>query len=362
LAAADANRVPAGGALAVDRTQFSTFIQQKIASHPRITLLTTECHEPPANHPCIIATGPLTSAALIPWMEKNLGQDRLFFFDALAPIVAADSIDMNRTWKQSRYNKGGDDYINCPMDRDTYQTFVSLLREAATAKLHEFEQDIPFFEGCLPIEVMAARGMDTLRFGPMKPIGLTNPNDGGRQPWAVVQLRQDNHSATLWNIVGFQTRMTWPEQQRIFRTIPGLEHAEFERLGAIHRNTFINSPLLLDRHLRLRHREELFFAGQITGVEGYVESAACGLIAGIFMAGQLLDGQLPAPPPATTALGALLNHVTQPPVKKFEPMNVNFGLFPPLLDKTSKKYRKAELARRALTDLNFWLPTIVTKP
>lgn len=363
LAAADANRVPAGGALAVDRVGFSTFIQQKIDGHPNIALHRTECREPPTDSPCIIATGPLTSEAMIPWMEKTLGQDRLFFFDALAPVVAADSIDMRRAWKQSRYDKGGDDYINCPLDREIYQAFVADLVAAPTAKLHEFEGNTPFFdegntpffEGCLPVEIMAARGLDTLRFGPMKPVGLANPHDDGRRPWAVVQLRQDNHSATLWNMVGFQTRLTWPAQQRIFRTIPGLEHAEFERLGAMHRNTYINSPALLDRHLRLRSQDRLFFAGQITGVEGYVESAATGLLAGIFLAGQLASGQLPEPPPATTALGALLNHVTQPPERTFEPMNVNFGLFPPLTEKSSKKCRKMDLARRALKDLEPWM-------
>ncbi|MBF0147301.1 MAG: methylenetetrahydrofolate--tRNA-(uracil(54)-C(5))-methyltransferase (FADH(2)-oxidizing) TrmFO [Magnetococcales bacterium] len=362
LAAADAHRVPAGGALAVDRERFSSFIQQKIEHHPLITLTTRECHEPPADTPCIIATGPLTSDALIPWMEHALGQGRLFFFDALAPIIAADSIDMDRVWKQSRYDKGGDDYINCPMDRETYQRFVDQLLTARTARLHDFELDTPFFEGCLPIEVMAARGLDTLRFGPMKPVGLANPREGGGQPWAVVQLRQDNDAATLWNMVGFQTRMTWPEQQRVFRMIPGLEQAQFERLGAMHRNTYIQSPLLLDQSLRLRTRNDLFFAGQITGVEGYVESAASGLLAGMFMAGQLLTGQPPSPPPVTTALGALLHHVTQSAGKKFEPMNINFGLFPPLKDKASKKQRKAELTRRARVDLASWIGSFVTTP
>lgn len=361
LAAADAHRVPAGGALAVDRENFSAFIHHQIENHPNITLTTMDCHEPPVGHPCIIATGPLTSNTLIPWMEKNLGQDRLFFFDALAPIVATESIDMRQAWKQSRYDKGGDDYINCPLDRETYQTFVTSLHTAATAELHEFEKEIPFFEGCLPIEVMAARGLDTLRFGPMKPVGLANPHDGGRRPWAVVQLRQDNQSATLWNMVGFQTRMTWPEQKRIFRMIPGLQEAEFERLGAMHRNTYINSPLVLDRYLRLRHRPELFFAGQITGVEGYVESAASGLLAGVFMAAQLRTGQLPALPPVTTAIGALLNHVTQKPEKTFEPMNVNFGLFPPLIAQASKKQRKPLLAQRALADLDPWLQLICNR-
>ncbi|MBF0110870.1 MAG: methylenetetrahydrofolate--tRNA-(uracil(54)-C(5))-methyltransferase (FADH(2)-oxidizing) TrmFO [Magnetococcales bacterium] len=362
LAAADAHRVPAGGALAVDRIEFSTFIQNRIQTHPRIIRHVQECHDPDPDLPCIIATGPLTSDALIPWMEKNLGRERLFFFDALAPMVAGDSIDMSRAWKQSRYDKGGDDYINCPLDREGYHAFVTQLQTIATAPLRDFERDTPFFEGCLPIEVMASRGLDTLRFGPMKPVGLANPHDGGRQPWAVVQLRQDNHAATLWNMVGFQTRATWPEQRRLFRTIPGLEQAEFERLGAMHRNTFIQSPFVLDQYLRLRTRNDLYFAGQITGVEGYVESAASGLLAGVFMAGQLRSGHPPPLPPPTTALGALLRHVTQPPTKRFEPMNINFGLFPPPSAAVSKKHRKMELVRQARIDLEPWRRALVTSP
>ncbi|MBF0423034.1 MAG: methylenetetrahydrofolate--tRNA-(uracil(54)-C(5))-methyltransferase (FADH(2)-oxidizing) TrmFO [Magnetococcales bacterium] len=360
LAAADANRIPAGGALAVDRHGFSAFVQQRITEHPLITLAVEECCEPPKDQPCIVATGPLTSEGLIPWLESHLGQDRLYFYDALAPIVAVDSIDMKKAWRQSRYDKGGDDYINCPMERDTYRSFVEQLLQASQVKQHDFEQGIPFFEGCLPIEVMASRGLDTLRFGPMKPVGLANPHDGGRRPWAVVQLRQDNQAATLWNMVGFQTRMTWPEQRRIFRMIPGLENAEFERLGAMHRNTYINSPLVLDRYLRLHGCKRISFAGQITGVEGYVESAASGLLAGIFMALELTTGRLPDIPPATTALGVLLNHVTLPG-KRFEPMNVNFGLFPPLTQPTSKKQRKPALAARALAELDPWRQKIVTK-
>lgn len=362
LAAADANRVPAGGALAVDRLGFSSFVHDHLLSHPLVTLVAQECQEPPVNHPCIVATGPLTSDALIPWMEKSLGQDRLFFYDALAPIVAADSIDMTRAWKQSRYDKGGDDYINCPLDRDLYHHFVGQLLTASMARLHEFDRDIPFFEGCLPIEVMAARGVDTLRFGPMKPVGLANPHAGGQRPWAVVQLRQDNQAATAWNMVGFQTRMAWPDQQRVFRLIPGLEHAEFERLGAIHRNTYINSPLVLDQYLRQRGGGPLYFAGQMIGVEGYVESAASGLMAGLFLALERMTGRLPEPPPATTALGALLQHVTQVPGKRYEPMNIHFGLFPPLEERASKKQRKGELTLRARRDFALWARKIVTRP
>ncbi|MBF0419393.1 MAG: methylenetetrahydrofolate--tRNA-(uracil(54)-C(5))-methyltransferase (FADH(2)-oxidizing) TrmFO [Magnetococcales bacterium] len=361
LAAADANRVPAGGALAVDRQGFSSFVHNQLLNHPLVTLVTRECREPAANQPCIVATGPLTSDALIPWIETNLGRDRLFFYDALAPIVAADSIDMTRAWKQSRYDKGGDDYINCPLDRETYHHFVAQVLAASTAKLHELDRDIPFFEGCLPIEVMATRGVDTLRFGPMKPVGLANPHADGQRPWAVVQLRQDNQAATAWNMVGFQTRMAWPDQQRVFRLIPGLEHAEFVRLGAIHRNTYINSPLVLDQYLRWRGNGHLYFAGQMIGVEGYVESAASGLMAGMFLATELLTGRLPERPPATTALGALLRHVTQIPGKHYEPMNIHFGLFPPLEVYASKKHRKMELTHRARRDFDPWSRKFVTK-
>ncbi len=353
LRQADAHRVPAGSALAVDRDGFAASVTAAIAAHPRITLVRERIDALP-DGPAIVATGPLTAAALAAAIGAETGRDALAFFDAIAPIVHRDSIDMERCWFQSRWNRGdGKDYINCPMDRAQYAAFIGALLGGETSEFREWERDTPYFEGCMPIEVMAARGPETLRFGPMKPVGLDDPRTG-RWPHAVVQLRQDNALGTLWNIVGFQTKLKHAEQVRVFRTIPGLENAEFARLGGLHRNTFIRSPVLLDDALRLRSRPNIRFAGQITGCEGYVESAAIGLLAGRFAAAELAAGTL-APPPLTTALGALLGHITGgAEADIYQPMNVNFGLFPPLEGRSRKADRKALMSARAEADLAAW--------
>ncbi|MBF0154024.1 MAG: methylenetetrahydrofolate--tRNA-(uracil(54)-C(5))-methyltransferase (FADH(2)-oxidizing) TrmFO [Magnetococcales bacterium] len=357
LAAATANRVPAGSALAVDREGFSRWITSRLTTHPLVTLVREEVTTLPEKGWVLIATGPLTSDGLAHHLERQLGHARLAFFDAIAPIVSLESVDFSIAWKQSRYGKGeGNDYVNCPMDRQQYDDFIVGLLAADKVTPRDFDQT-PCFEGCLPIEVMAARGHETLRFGPMKPVGLNDPHRGGSQPHAVVQLRQDNALGTLWNMVGFQTRMTWPEQTRLFRTIPGLAGAEFLRLGALHRNTFIDSPRLLGEYLQWRQRPNWLFAGQITGVEGYVESAAMGLLAGIFLA-RMAAGKTPLPPPPTTAHGALLTHITTGATSgSFQPMNINFGLFPPLLERTTQRDRKQALNRRALADIITWMAT-----
>jgi len=367
LAAADRNQVPAGGALAVDRDGFSQAVTAALSAEPLITLQRGEVEGlPPADwDSVIVATGPLTSPALAEAIGNLTGEDSLAFFDAIAPIVYRETIDMEKAWFQSRYDKPGPggtgaDYINCGMDRDTYEAFIAALLEADRIDFREWEKNTPYFEGCLPIEVMAARGVDTLRYGPMKPVGLTDPRTG-RRPWAVLQLRQDNALGTLFNLVGFQTKLKWGEQSRILRMIPGLEKARFARFGGIHRNTFLNSPKLLDGTLRLHADPRLRFAGQITGVEGYVESAACGLLAGRFAAAERL-GRAIEPPPPTTALGALLVHVTGGHLAEggsFQPMNVNFGLFPlpPFEGKKPPKGkdRKRLIAQRAVADLGEWL-------
>lgn len=354
--------VPAGGALAVDRDIFSTGVTKALAEHPLITIERGEIAglPPDAWESVIIATGPLTSLALADAIRNLTGEDSLAFFDAIAPIVDRDSINMDIAWFQSRYDKiskaGGDgkDYINCPMTAEQYYAFVDALLAAEKTEFKEWEKDTPYFEGCMPVEVMASRGADTLSFGPMKPVGLTDQRTGKR-PYAVVQLRQDNALGTLYNMVGFQTKMKYAEQTRVFRMIPGLEEATFARLGGLHRNTFINSPKLLDGHLRLKAQPRLRFAGQITGCEGYVESAAVGIMAGRFAAAEIL-GQSMEAPPATTALGAMLNHITGgADAETFQPMNINFGLFPPLSGKTKKKERKPEMSARALRDLETWL-------
>jgi methylenetetrahydrofolate--tRNA-(uracil-5-)-methyltransferase len=364
MRAADAHKLPAGGALAVDRHGFSAAVQRALEEHPSVEIRREEITGlPPEDwHSTIIATGPLTSPALAEAVRELTGEESLAFFDALAPIVHRESIAFDVAWMQSRYDKkgpgGGDaDYINCPLDQDQYRAFVAAVREGQTTEFHEWEKDTPYFEGCLPIEVMAARGMETLCFGPMKPVGLCDPRTG-RRPYAVVQLRQDNALGTLWNMVGFQTKLKHGEQIRIFRTIPGLQNAQFARLGGIHRNTFLNSPRLLDEQLRLRLRPALRFAGQITGVEGYVESAAIGLLAGRFAAAESVGGAF-APPPETTALGALLNHITRgADAKTFQPMNINFGLFPDLPEGHARgRDKKKMIGQRALTDLNQWLGT-----
>jgi methylenetetrahydrofolate--tRNA-(uracil-5-)-methyltransferase len=350
LRAADAHRLPAGGALAVDRHGFSAAVTKALKEHPRIAIQREEIAGlPPEDwENVVVATGPLTSEPLAQSIRTLTNDEGLAFFDAIAPIVHKDSIDFGVCWMQSRYDKGdGADYINCPLDERQYKAFIEALLAGEKTDFKEWEKSTPYFEGCLPIEVMAARGPDTLRFGPMKPVGLADPRTGMR-PYAVVQLRQDNALGTLWNMVGFQTKLKHGEQTRIFRMIPGLENAQFARLGGLHRNTFINSPRLLDAQLRLKARPTMRFAGQITGVEGYVESAAIGLLAGRFAAG------LTAPPPPTTALGALLAHITgNADARTFQPMNVNFGLFPELPART--KERKKAMSRRALADLDAWL-------
>jgi methylenetetrahydrofolate--tRNA-(uracil-5-)-methyltransferase len=363
LRAADQHKLPAGGALAVDREEFSKEVEAAISSHPNICVEREEIAGLPPEDwgNVIIATGPLTSPALAEALSEVTGEDSLAFFDAIAPIVERDSIDTDIAWFQSRYDKkgpgGGDaDYINCPLNEEQYAAFIDAIKNGETTSFKEWEKSTPYFEGCLPIEVMAARGAETLRFGPMKPVGLTNPNSDSR-PHAVVQLRQDNALGTLWNIVGFQTKLKYGEQTRIFHMIPGLQNAKFARLGGIHRNTFLNSPRLLDSELRLKARPNLRFAGQITGVEGYIESAAIGLLAGRFANAQGQGAHI-NPPPHTTALGALLNHITTgADAKTFQPMNVNFGLFPPLEKKVKGRDRKRLMAHRAIEDLAGWLGT-----
>ncbi|RMD46355.1 MAG: methylenetetrahydrofolate--tRNA-(uracil(54)-C(5))-methyltransferase (FADH(2)-oxidizing) TrmFO [Alphaproteobacteria bacterium] len=363
---ADRHRLPAGGALAVDREPFARAVTEAIRAHPRIRV---EIGEVPALPPAdwgsvIIATGPLTSPSLAEAIRAASGEEHLAFFDAIAPIVHFDSIDMSKAWFQSRYDKGATEaerkaYINCPLDRDQYEAFIDALLSAECAPFHEGETDTPYFEGCLPIEVMAARGRETLRHGPMKPVGLTNPHDPGRKPYAVVQLRRDNALGTLYNMVGFQTKMKHGEQVRVFRMIPGLENARFARLGGIHRNTFINSPRLLDRQMRFRPMPHIRFAGQVTGVEGYVESAAMGLLAGRLAAAELLGAPL-EPPPPETAIGALLAHITGgAEAETFQPMNINFGLFPPLEGarggRRGRRERYALYTARAKAAFRAWL-------
>ena len=358
---ADRHKLPAGGALAVDREGFSQGVTAALATHPRVRVVREEVTAlPPADwgH-VIVATGPLTSEGLSASIAEATGQEHLAFFDAIAPIVHHDSIDFGIAWLQSRYDKkgpgGGDaDYINLPLNQEQYRGFVAALLDGEKTDFKVWEISTPYFEACLPIEVMAARGEETLRFGPMKPVGLSDPRSAVR-PYAVVQLRQDNALGSLWNMVGFQTKLRHGEQVRIFRTIPGLERAEFARLGGLHRNTFINSPRLLDGELRLKSRPYIRFAGQVTGVEGYVESAAIGLLAGRFAAAEA-KGTAALPPPLTTAFGALLAHITGgASPTTFQPMNVNFGLFPPLGKKIKGRDRKQAMSERALADLSGWL-------
>ncbi|MGV1013934.1 MAG: methylenetetrahydrofolate--tRNA-(uracil(54)-C(5))-methyltransferase (FADH(2)-oxidizing) TrmFO, partial [Methyloceanibacter sp.] len=377
--AADRHKLPAGGALAVDRDRFAEEVTRHIENHHLIQISRKEVSGPPPSHwdNVIVATGPLTSPALAQAIQNLTGEAELAFFDAIAPIVYLDTLDMDVCWCQSRYDKvgpagDGADYINCPLDKTQYEAFIDALLAAEKTTFKAFESNTPYFEGCLPIEVMAERGRETLRYGPMKPVGLTNAHRPEMKPYAVVQLRQDNALGTLWNMVGFQTKLKHAEQARIFRMIPGLEQAEFARLGGLHRNTFLNSPKVLDEHLRLKASPRLRFAGQITGVEGYVESAAIGLIAGGFAAAERLGLAL-SPPPPTTALGALLHHITGGHLQtdnaggqsSFQPMNINFGLFPPIVTppvprskgaRTSKAFQKKRaLTARALADLDRWL-------
>ena len=361
MRAADQHKLPAGGALAVDRHGFSATVQQTLLQHPLVTLERCEIAGLPPDDwdSVIVATGPLTSPALAEAIGRLTGEESLAFFDAIAPIVHYESIDLSIAWKQSRYDKGGPagdgaDYLNCPMNKAEYEAFVAALLAGDKTEFKEWEASTPYFQGCQPIEVIASTGPQTLRFGPMKPVGLRDPRTGHR-PWAVVQLRQDNALGTLWNIVGFQTKLKHGEQTRLFRTIPGLQNAEFARLGGLHRNTFLNSPRLLDATLRLKAMPRLRFAGQITGCEGYVESAAVGLMTGRFAAAER-QGRTQAPPPGTTAMGALLSHITGgADATTFQPMNVNFGLFPPIEGGLRGKERKQALSARALSDFDGWL-------
>jgi len=361
-------QVPAGSAMAVDRDVFSAEVERRLQEHPNVTVVRERVDNLPVSGPAIVATGPLTAASLAESIVKATGQDRLAFFDAIAPIIHRDSIDMDICWFQSRWNKGdGKDYINCAMDEEQYRTFHQGLLDGDKTVFKEWEENTPYFEGCMPIEVMASRGLDTLRFGPMKPVGLDDPKTAceefpqGRWPHAVVQLRQDNKLGTLWNMVGFQTKLKHGAQIELFRTIPGLENAEFARLGGLHRNTFLNSPLVLDRQMRLKNAPHIRFAGQITGCEGYVESATIGLLNGLMVAAELA-GQDWTAPPATTAMGALLSHITgDAEAETYQPMNVNFGLFPPMHD-VRKKQRKEAYTSRAKQDFGEWLAGIAAVP
>lgn len=354
MGAAEVAKVPAGSALAVDRDVFSAEVEKRLSALPNLEIVRERIDQLPAAGMTIVATGPLTAASLAESIGKATGADSLAFFDAIAPIVHHDTINMDVAWRAARWDKGGKDYINCPLNRDQYVAFREGLLAGEKTEFREWEATTPYFEGCMPIEVMAERGEDTLRFGPMKPVGLSDPRTGFR-PYGVVQLRQDNALGSLWNMVGFQTKLKHGEQVRIFRTIPGLEKAEFARLGGLHRNTFINSPTVLDGSLRLKSQPHIRFAGQVTGVEGYVESAAIGLLAGRFAAAEGL-GQAISPPPPTTAFGALVGHITGgADAKTFQPMNVNFGLFPPLDKKVKGKDRKQAMSDRALADLAAWL-------
>jgi methylenetetrahydrofolate--tRNA-(uracil-5-)-methyltransferase len=352
MAAADATAVPAGKALAVDRNEFSRFIEEHLTAQPGLALTRGEVAEIPATGVTIVATGPLTSDALAGAIASLTGSAYLYFYDAISPIIEGKSIAMNRVFAASRYDHGEADYLNCPLDRKTYENFWKALTEAKDVPLHTFET-VKCFEGCLPIEVIARRGIETLAHGPMKPVGLIDPRTGCR-PDAVVQLRREDKEGILYNIVGFQTKLTWPEQKRVFRMIPGLENAEFARYGSVHRNTFLNAPALLTPFLQLRTRPELFFAGQITGVEGYIESTAMGLLAGINASLLIAGREMIPPPPPETALGALIGHLQRADRKIFQPMNVAFGLFPPLSGRIRKKDRGLIYARRALDTLASW--------
>ena len=354
MRSADESRVPAGKALAVDRTLFSEIITEALTSHPNIAIKREEVTQvPPAGDDIgIIASGPLSSDKLTQSIIELTGRDKLSFYDAIAPIVSAESLDMSIVYQKSRYDDGPGDYLNCPMDEEQYKTFIDELAGAETVPLKAFEE-VKYFEGCLPVEVIRSRGDDTLRFGPMKPVGLADPRTG-KDPYAVVQLRKENIEGSTYNLVGFQTKLTYPEQKRIFRLIPGMENAEFERLGSIHRNTFVCSPELLQPSLQFKSRPDLFLAGQLSGVEGYVESTAMGLLAGINSA-MLVKGQLPSPPPATTALGSLIRHLTASEAKHFQPSNINFGLFPAWEKKVPKRLRGTKRAETALKALSEWL-------
>ncbi len=353
ISVADEVRVPAGAALAVDREQFATKITQTLSEHPRIKILREEIHDIPSDGLCIIATGPLTSPTLSEAIIQLTQSKNLYFFDAISPIVDAESLNMDTIFRASRYDKGSADYLNCPMDESAYNRFYDALTQAERVQPKDFE-NIPYFEGCLPIEVMAERGRQTLLFGPLKPVGLVDPKTGKR-PFAVLQLRAENHHGSCYNLVGFQTKLKYPDQGRVFRLIPGLEQAEFLRLGSIHRNTFINVPVLLNKALQLKKQPTTFFAGQLVGVEGYVEAAASGGLAGI-NAARILQGHSPVIPPAETAHGALLEYVTTCEPKHFQPINTNFGIFPPLPTPIRDKHKKRQaIQQRALSEFQSWM-------
>jgi methylenetetrahydrofolate--tRNA-(uracil-5-)-methyltransferase len=356
IKAADLTRVPAGTALAVDRLKFARLIEEILSAQPAFDLVREEVTAIPDHGIVIVASGPLTSESLSQDIARIMGTEHLYFYDAISPIVDAETINYERVFSASRYDQGVGDYLNCPLTEEAYHRFREDLLSAEVVALKAFE-DMKCFEGCLPIEVMAARGLRTLLFGPMKPVGLMDPKTG-EHPYAVVQLRRENAEGTLFNLVGFQTKMTYPEQLRLFRTIPGLENAEFVRYGSVHRNTYIHSPHLLDKTLQLQKDKRIFFAGQITGVEGYVESAAMGLMAGLSAALTLMNREVPSPPP-TTALGALVHYITRPDFPSFQPMNVNFGLFEPLEQKRiPKRYRGMHYANRALDAIKVWKDTL----
>ena len=357
ILAADATRIPAGGALAVDRIKFSSFITSALEQQKNITLIREEVTKLPLQRPLIFASGPLTSPSLSEEITNLVGKNYLYFYDAISPVVEADSINLNIAFRASRYNRGGDDYLNCPLNQEEYYRLVAEIVSAEKVLPRDFEKAI-FFEGCLPIEEMADRGKDTLAFGPLKPVGLKDPRTG-EQPHAVVQLRPENKERTIYNMVGFQTRLTWPEQKRVFRLIPGLEKASFVRLGSCHRNIFINSPALLFPTLQLQKETKIFFTGQITGVEGYVESAAMGMVAGINAARFILKNQLVIPSP-TTATGALLNYITTADPDNFQPMNVTYGLFPPIPSEVKKRDRRNFLIQQALKHIEDWRKEILT--
>lgn len=346
--------VPAGKALAVDRDRFARIITERLAENSNIVIIRKEITELPidSQEPVVLATGPLTSDAMAESLSAMTGEERLSFYDAIAPIVEADSLDMNIVYQKSRYDDGPGDYLNCPMDKQQYLNFIDELGQGSCVPLRDFES-AKYFEGCLPIEVMCSRGVDTLRFGPMKPVGLADPRDG-KDPYAVVQLRKENLESSHYNIVGFQTKLTYGEQKRIFRLIPGMEKVTFSRFGSIHRNTFICAPEILLSTLQMRKNPQIFIAGQLSGVEGYIESAAMGLLAGINSA-RIATGQVPTVPPKTTALGALISHLTESSPKRFQPSNVNFGLFPPLQKKMPKKFRGGVRSEQALVDVQSWI-------
>ena len=354
-----ANEVPAGKALAVNREAFAASITAQLKNHPRVEIVHEEVTAipSPGESPTILATGPLTSTALADSLAEFTGKQRLAFYDAIAPIVYSHSLNMDIIYSKSRYEDGPGDYLNCPMDKESYLRFIQELNGADFVPLQEFEE-VKYFEGCLPVEVIASRGEDTLRFGPMKPVGLADPRTG-EEPYAVIQLRKENKQGSTYNMVGFQTKLTYPEQKRIFSMIPGMENVEFARLGSIHRNTFITSPELLEPTLQFKNRSDLFLAGQLSGVEGYIESAAMGLLAGI-NAAKIAMGQEPVIPPKETALGSLIGHLTDSDPKRFQPSNVNFGLFPPWEKKIRKKFRGEERAKRSFAALEKWLQ--LTKP